>query len=144
MSLTRSITRPISAAVARASDTAPRGMIGPDLVVNGGFATDTVWTKGAPWTISSGVATCAGTGGLSQAIALSGSARYRITFTITAYTSGGVRPRFTGGTTVDGTLRSAAGTYTEFISAAPGNTTLVMSGASFSGAIDNVSLRMIS
>jgi hypothetical protein len=29
---------------------------GPDLVINGDFATDSVWTKGAGWTISNGKA----------------------------------------------------------------------------------------
>lgn len=118
-------------------------VLGDDLIVNGGFASDTIWTKGAPWTISSGVATCAGTGGLSQAIALAADAIYRVTFTITAYTSGGVRPRFTGGTTVDGALCSALGTYTQDVATVAGSTTFVMNGASFFGAIDNVSVRRV-
>ncbi|KKM17098.1 hypothetical protein LCGC14_1679210, partial [marine sediment metagenome] len=42
-----------------------------NLIANGTFATDTIWTKGTGWTIGSGVASCDGTQGgttdLSQA-----------------------------------------------------------------------------
>ena len=32
--------------------------LGQELLPNGDFATDTVWTKGVGWTIAAGLATC--------------------------------------------------------------------------------------
>ena len=88
---------------------APR-TLGSELVTNGGFATDTDWTKGTGWTIGSGVATkTAGTASvLSQAISLTAGKTYFVTYQITR-TAGSVTARFTGGTTVSGTARSYQG-----------------------------------
>lgn len=90
---------------------------GANLVTNGDFATDTVWTKQVGWTISGGTAnvnsSAAGTTLISQGATVIGKV-YRVTYTISSYTSGGVNA-FVGG--VSGAVRSAAGTYVEYITA---------------------------
>jgi len=119
--------------------------IGADTVVNGTFAADSDWTKGTDWTIGSGVATkTAGTAAvLSQAATLTAGRSYIVTYTITR-TAGTLIARFTGATTVSGTARSAAGTYTDILTAVSGNTTLEFSAdSSFAGTVDNVTLKQL-
>lgn len=118
-----------------------------NLLQNGGFDVDAYWAKAAGVTISGGTANwaTAGSGGISQAVSLSAGGIYLVTFSVTAYTSGSIIPRFTGGTTVNATTRTAAGDYTDTLTAVAGNITFAMQG---SGAgtfsIDNVSLRRLS
>ena len=60
---------------------------GPDLIVNGDFATDSDWTKGAGWSIGGGVAThdsSLGPGDLYQDFNLTIGKSYKITIEITA------------------------------------------------------------
>lgn len=62
--------------------------LGSDLVVNGDFATDTVWSKGTGWTISDGAAnhTATGAGSLTQPILNTGK-WYQVTLDITVNAS---------------------------------------------------------
>jgi hypothetical protein len=96
-----------------------------DIAVNGTFATDTVWGKsGASVTISAGKAhfTASPTNEyLVETIAPTVGTTYKIVYTVSGYSAGGVTLTLTGGTTVSGTLRSANGTYTEYLTAATGN-----------------------
>jgi hypothetical protein len=120
--------------------------LGTELVTNNTFATDTGWTKGTDWTIGSGVATKApGTAAvLSQAISLTAGFTYRLVYTITR-SAGAITPQFTGGSTVAGTARSAAGTFVEVLTAVTDNTTLEFSAdASFAGTVDNVYVKRVS
>ena len=91
----------------------PTATEGSELVVNGDFATDSVWTKGTGWTISGGTANVAsGSDGaaLSQDICQVGVVN-RVVFTISNYTgSGFVRLRTGGASQVQDF--SANGTYT--------------------------------
>lgn len=108
-------------------------------VANGTFATDTIWTKGAGWTIAAGVATA--TGAISTAISqastvtvLQGQA-YIVTMTITL-SAGGLIPSI-GGT--NGTERTSSGTYVETIIA--GSTqTIAFTGNAFTGTLDTVTV----
>lgn len=108
-------------------------------VSNGTFASDTIWTKGAGWTIAAGVATA--TGAISTAISqtslitvVQGQA-YAVTYTITR-SAGGLIPSV-GGTS--GVERTASGTYREIIIA--GSTqTLAFTGNAFTGTLDDVSI----
>lgn len=102
------------------------------------FATDTVWSKGAGWTISGGVGNAsASSAALSQTIPeiVAGNS-YKVTYTITR-SAGSIRPSL-GGT--NGTSRSAAGTYTDTIVAGAGGV-LAFTGTGFTGTIDNVVVR---
>lgn len=116
---------------------------GADQASNGGFATDTIWTKGTGWTIGSGVATKTdGTASvLSEPQTLTAGLAYQIDYTITR-TAGTITPRFTGGTTVTGTAQSASGTYRQVLIAATGNVTFDFSAdAAFAGTVDNVTIK---
>ena len=120
--------------------------LGVDLVSNGGMDTDTVWAKGANWTISGGLAThTAGLAGeLSQAVTLIDGAVYRDTVTASGVTVGTVTPRFTGGTTVTGTAISGNGTDVQLLIADGGNITLGYNADSaFAGSLDDSSLERI-
>lgn len=101
--------------------------ISADTVTQGAFAVDASWTKGTNVTISGGAAHMTGTPTgqvLSQAAAVTAGTAYKIVYTVSNYSSGGVRATFTGGTSVLGTTNSANGTYTQYLTGVTGNTTL--------------------
>ena len=82
-------------------------------VTNGDFASGASWTTGAGWAIAAGTANAtASSAGLTQSITFSPGRSYTVVFTLSGFAAGTVTPRFTGGTTVTGTARSANGTYT--------------------------------
>jgi hypothetical protein len=119
--------------------------LGTELVSNNTFDTDTVWTKGAGWSIGSGVATkTAGTASsLSQAISLTAGKTYRIVYTITR-SAGTITLRFTGGTTVSATSKGTSGTYVDYLTALTGNTTLDFNTTStFAGTVDDVYVKEV-
>jgi hypothetical protein len=69
-------------------------MLSAELVVNGDFASGTGWTLGTGWAVGTGTlnASAAGTGvTATRASVLTVGLYYQITFTITAYTNGGVK-----------------------------------------------------
>jgi len=122
--------------------------LGGELVTNGDFATDTVWTKGDGWTITGGLAVrspAAFGSELTQPISLVAGRLYRVEYTISAHSAQSVRLQFNGGTTVLGTLRAANGTYVEYLTAVSGNNTLSFAcgAAAASLSIDNVSVREV-
>lgn len=72
------------------------GWIGVEVVVNGGFNSDTDWTKGTGWSISGGLAVSVATTNTNvsnTAMSSNDNVTYRTSFEITAYTSGNVRMR---------------------------------------------------
>lgn len=105
--------------------------------VNGDFATDTIWTKGAGWTISGGTGVASAiSAALSQPISgLVQGNTYAVKYTITR-TAGSLRPSIDG---TNGTSRSASGTYTDNIVAGAGGV-LSFTGTGFTGTIDNVTV----
>lgn len=121
---------------------------GPELVTNGGFDTDTDWTKGTGWTIGSGVATktAGSAAGLDQNTPiLTFPGTYRITYDAVV-TAGDLTPQLTGGGggTNNGTTVTTSGTFSTTIVIGDLNNILRFSGnASFAGTIDNVSMREI-
>jgi len=110
-----------------------------EIAVNGSFATDTDWTKGAGWTIAAGVATA--TGAISTAISqvpvisLVAGQAYAVTYTITR-SAGSLTPSLGGQT---GNSAGASGTYREIIIAAA-TTPIAFTGSGFTGTLDNVSI----
>jgi hypothetical protein len=116
---------------------------GADQAVSGVFAADTDWTKGTGWTIGSGVATkTAGTAAaLEQAQTIVAATPYLCTADVTR-SAGTLTPRFTGGTTFNGTAVSATGALSSILMGLVGNTTFGFQGDSaFAGTVDNVTLR---
>lgn len=87
---------------------------GVNLVTNGGFDSDTSWTKPTGVTIGSGVATFASvsTGVQFYQDSALPAGTYEFTFTVTEFTAGAVQPYFHG-SGVAGTARTAVGVYTE-------------------------------
>jgi hypothetical protein len=119
--------------------------LGPDLVTNGDFSGgSTGWTTGAGWSISGGSASGSpATASLfsTDSIGAVAGKTYRVTFTVTAYTSGTVRSNI--GAAVNGAVRSATGTYTEFITSIGGDGRIYFVVSNFVGSIDNISVREI-
>ena len=120
--------------------------LGRELVINGDFASDTIWTKQGGWTIAAGVASRDGTAGSSTLFyvekALGYGKTYEITYTVTNYAAGTVQV-FIGTDATATALKSANGTYTEEITApSSGTKYLAVQGVSgFQGDIDNVSIK---
>jgi hypothetical protein len=116
---------------------------GSNLILNGTFDSDTVWTKGTGWTISGGVATFAGhteQSGLTQPLSLVPGRAYLVTYTVTR-TAGSVTMQFTGGTSVISTARGSSGTFTDILVPLTGNNTFRVNAlGTFEGTVDNVTL----
>lgn len=119
-------------------------VLGAEIVNNGGFGSDTAWSKGANWTISDGKLSATGASAFStvtQMYAFTTGRLYKVSYTIAAIAEGSVRLSLFAGTQKNGTARSTVGTFEEFFFA-DGNTSLGMQATSvFSGSIDNVSIR---
>ena len=111
-----------------------------NLVTNGGFDTDTDWTKGTGWTIAAGVAShSTGTASLlTQPLTnITSGRRYSIGWTISSRVGGGATFFLGSG---NGTFRTADGTYTEVVTYT-GTSSLILSAESiFDADIDNVTL----
>ena len=111
---------------------------GRDIIINGDFATDTIWTKGANWTIGGGNATHAAsnTADLSQNGIVAAGKDYELVFTISNRTAGSIVPKLTA----SGTTRSTNATFTETITST--GTDLDFTPTSdFDGNIDDVTLK---
>jgi len=123
---------------------------GAELVTNGGFDSDTDWTKGDGWTITdTGWAIWAESGGygnIEQDIGIIEGRTYLVQFRLGSIEAYGQAKVQVGGT--DGTLRSSTGTYEELITAGAGSAIKFIPSASPEGhysvvEIDNVSVREI-
>lgn len=108
------------------------------LIANGDFASDTLWTK-TTWTISAGVASIAGasTDTMTQRIAITPGVNYLVTYTVTSFTAGTVTVSL-GGTA--GTARGSAATFTEIIKAGGTNNLISFAAAAATLSIDNVTV----
>jgi len=123
--------------------------IGPELVTNGDFATDTDWVKQSSWSIANGSANCDGSGGyrsISQsALTNQVGKTYRISYEVSNYVSGEVR-FILGGLNL-GQIISANGVHTETIQAVNPSTNsyiyIETRGSGFTGSIDNVSVKEV-
>ena len=117
------------------------GLVASDIITNGGFDTDSDWTKGTDWTISNGAARHGDgvTGILTQNLTLDVdvSEKYKVEYTISAVTAaGGGVNIFLGGEA--GTTRTGAGTYTERFIPRFSSAVTIQAGASTDVSIDNV------
>lgn len=112
-------------------------------VVNGGFDTDTNWTKGAGWTISGGTlnATTAASSAY-QSVGITVGKWYKATYTISNYVTGGVRLNL-GAYTLS-TTRNSNGTFTEYIkviNTSSNGLLYIQDAGTFTGSIDNISIQ---
>ena len=123
--------------------------LGPELVVNGGFDTDSDWSKGTGWTISGGKANCnAATGWdtLQQNGVLEVGKSYVMSVTITDYISGTLQ-MYCGDAGQIKTLPAAVGTYERLFTNVATDTNIWVrkkgDAGGFIGSIDNVSVKCI-
>ena len=108
------------------------------LVANGTFSSDTLWTK-TTWTIAAGVASIAGasTDTMTQAISITAGISYLVTFTVTSFTVGTVTA-ILGGTS--GAARGSAATFAEIIKAGSTNRLINFSASAAILSIDNATI----
>jgi hypothetical protein len=123
--------------------------LGSELVTNGGFDTDTGWTKGAGWTIGSGVASHAAGSKteIYQSAGITASKTYKVIYT-SSNLSGGGGTRFILGNDSSGAgiSRGAAGTFTETITldaAIADDRIYIQADSSLNCSIDNVSVKEV-
>ncbi|RVN97031.1 hypothetical protein CN105_02590 [Sinorhizobium meliloti] len=115
-----------------------------NLFANSGFDADSVWSKGAGWTIASGKAMHAAgsANSLLQTVTLTPAGTvFRYQFDVLDLTAGTVFTRFNGGTVVNGVARTANGTYRGSMTSLSGNVSAGFNESStFAGSVDNVTL----
>jgi hypothetical protein len=120
----------------------PADSFGQELVTNGDFSTSSDWTfTGAGIAISGGKLNFAATTReAQQSISVVSGKKYRVSFEISNYVSGDIRIELGSSA---GTLRNSNGVFVEFIEAA--GTALIEIDAinTFTGSIDNVSVKEV-
>lgn len=128
-------------------------ILGPELIVNGNFTTDSDWTKGTGWTISGGTANCNNTSGSTQNLVTEakilnlGGKSVKISFIVSDYSgsaSMSVTLEGTGG--VDFTGINSNGTYEKIVTLGSSENAvdlLFRAANGWQGSIDNVSLREV-
>lgn len=125
------------------------GALRPNMIQNGDFATDTIWSKQAGWTISGGAANISGqvaTRNLNQVVSgLVQGGQYEVVFTVLNYVTGGVTPAFAGSGVDAGTLRTANGTYTQTITITNASPSVFRFTAEISSSlsVDTVSVKRV-
>ena len=124
-------------------------VIGPELVTNGTFDTDTDWTKGSQWTITGGKAVStpsAATGDnliIRQDNNLVETGKvYAVTYTVSDRTAGAVAMFVRGSSPA--VYHSTNDTFTRYVVAGSGGRDLeFLANQTFDGSIDNISVREI-
>jgi len=115
---------------------------GPDLVINGDFATDSNWSKDAGWSINNGKATydgSAATSAVSQVLSIVSGTTYKLEFTVENYVSGTLNASLSNGSLGLNSI-AANGTYS-FDITATGTLCAFRSTDSFNGSVTNVSVQ---
>ena len=116
-----------------------------ELITNGGFDTDSDWGLGTNWNISGGSlnASASTATAFQTGTGVTTNKTYKVTYTISNYVSGSVRIEIGSANVSVGIIRSADGTYTEYITAL-GDSAVYFDGISaFTGSIDNVSVKEV-
>lgn len=122
---------------------------GPDMLGNGGFLTDTVWTKGLGWTIANGAATINGLGLpslLRQAVAVPVAALYRVDMVVAsvAAPSVSVNLMLLGSPILTLMTVSTVGTHSALVPVlVAGDGLSITSTGSASMSIDSISLKKV-
>jgi hypothetical protein len=124
--------------------TNPAVATGRNIVVNGTFDTDTIWSRDTNWTIAGGVASANAatvSQNIRQTIPLVIGKSYTVTYTISNYSSGSIKVYVGNGTNL--TTRSANGTYTETVTNAGNSVLYLIPVTTFTGDIDNVIVQQV-
>jgi len=110
---------------------------GNDVAVNGIFASDSGWTKGTGWSISSNKAVFSPTGSTSdiKQDTLTNALTYKIIVTLTL-SAGGLSVK--AGSSGNSTVLSASGTYEVFSTCAGSTDVIFEASAAFEGYIEKV------
>ena len=115
--------------------------LGSELATNGDFSTDSDWTKGTGWSISGGEAISAGSSGYSflqqTGVFLNGKT-YKVSYSVTSYTSGSVEVGV-GGASNNNIQRNSVGNFVEYHTSNGTNLTII--SRNLVGSIDNVSVK---
>jgi len=114
----------------------------PELVTNGGFDTDSDWTKETGWTISDGKAKgAAGTQSNLTTVnnPLTVGDTVEITYTISDYVAGSAKAFFGGGNA--GTVRTSNGTFTEIDVVTTNGSFLIQKSDDGNLNINNISVK---
>ncbi|MBP8235903.1 MAG: hypothetical protein KAY22_26775 [Rhizorhabdus sp.] len=109
-----------------------------ELIVNGGFDTDTAWTKGPGWSISGGKAvasSAADLAAISQIVTTVPGRKYRVSYSCSTKTFGLFSSRFGG--SQYGSTAAAVGPYSEVFTASGASTEIALVQRS-AAAPDNV------
>ena len=111
--------------------------LGLDVVINGGFDTDSDWSLGTGWSISGGVATHAAgfNGNLQQSGIMTKGQTYKGSIVVSGMTAGTVT--FTFGASTPSLIISANGSYT-IEGPVDGTNINIFANAAFDGSVDNV------
>ena len=113
--------------------------LGSELITNGDFSSATGWTQETGWVIATGVATATAAAGNSvyQSPLTSGK-WYKAQYTVTSYTSGAVRSIIG---TINGSTKTATGTYIQIARAAGTQLKINAQSGTFTGVVDDVSTK---
>ena len=121
--------------------------LGPELIVNGDFATDSDWVKGDGWTIAGGEANCDGTQIANSNLQESVNSLppvgspVVVTYTVSNYIAGAVSAR--AGFSGIGANYAANGTYTETYTVGGNTLFFIIANSIFIGSIDNISVKEV-
>ena len=119
--------------------------LGPELVTNGTFDTDTDWTKGTGWTIGSGVASKASgsSGTITQPVSgLTAGSVYAVSVDVNTFVSGGSSIRLTfGGSTGESTTTPPDTLTNFFVATSEIQSVSVFVGGLATAEIDNISVK---
>jgi type II secretory pathway pseudopilin PulG len=116
--------------------------LGPELIVNGGFDSDTAWSKGAGWTIGGGTANFSATGSYGNMTQNIGSVGKNYKITLNATRTAGALYVKVGANGTFGTV-GATGSYSFYSNAITDGYFYLQADPSFVGTVDNVSVREV-
>ena len=125
------------------------GYYGSELVTNGGFDTDSNWTKGTGWSISNGKASCNGSQSANslffQNIGVLGNKTVRFTFTVSNYSAGQLSTSFFGasGTTTHNVTANGEYSFVIDVQSGHNGNSGFTANSSFIGTVDNVSIKEV-
>ena len=117
--------------------------LGIEQIVNGGFDSDTAWTKGAGWSIANGTATYDGTGGTSALIqngVIEINKTYKVTIDVISNEGSGINTIFLGNNAIN-TQHLEVGSYTFYGASTSGIGLAIYGRSGEIFKIDNVSVK---